>query len=312
MVKLQSGEATQDVHEGCRRWRMQRPEHEQAWLQLESLNRRIQSLPGALAHTTFDDAAMRRRQFNRRMALKSIGLMVGVGTLAIAGRQVLPWQRMLADHSTDVGQRKRIMLADGTSIHLNTDTALDIAFDDRQRLIILRRGEVLITTGHDTASHDRPFVVETAEGRSRALGTRFMVRQESTATLVSVFESAVEVRPGQVVRPIRVDAGQQVRFSGSKAGTLEPANPDAAAWTEGAIVARQMRLDMFTHELSRYRLGRLVCDPAVAHLKISGVFPLDDTNRILGALESTLPIKVERYTDYWLTLVDAGSGARTE
>lgn len=303
MVRLQSGEADQQTQQHCRHWREQNPAHEQAWQELERLNQRIRTLPAALTHSTLNDGAARQRQFNRRMALKSIAIFVGVGMLAMAGRKVLPWQQMLADYSTGIGERKHIMLADGTGIHLNTDTALDVDFDDRQRLVRLRQGEVLITTGGDTVAHYRPFIVETAEGRSRALGTRFRVRQESDATLVGVYESAVEVTPEHATQPTRIAAGQQLRFTARQVGAPLPADPDAVAWIEGAIVAKQTRLDDFARELDRHRPGKLKCDSAIAHLKISGVFPLDDTDRILAALENTLPIKVERHTDYWVTLV---------
>lgn len=306
MVRLQSGDADGDTWKRCRTWREQHPTHEQAWQQLEALNHRIQGLPAKLAHATLQNSADQRRKIDRRMALKSIALCIGVGTLAMAGRHVLPWQQMLADYGTVIGERKRIMLADGTSIHLNTDTALDIRFDDRQRLVALRRGEVMISTAPDPATNYRPFIVETAEGRSHALGTRFLVRQEPDATLVSVFESAVEATPQQAPLPTRIDAGQQLRFTERQVGVLQPADPDMAAWTEGAIVAKRMRLDDFTRELDRHRRGKLSCDPAVASLQISGVFPLDDPERILAALESTLPIKVERHTSYWITLGPRG------
>ncbi|MNR00065.1 fec operon regulator FecR [compost metagenome] len=41
-------------------------------------------------------------------------------------------------------------------------------------------------------------------------------------------------------------------------------------------------------------------DPAVAELRLSGVFPLDDAERALRALEPALPIAVTRHTQYWL------------
>ena len=41
-------------------------------------------------------------------------------------------------------------------------------------------------------------------------------------------------------------------------------------------------------------------DPAVGGLRLSGVFPLDDAERALRALEPALPIVVSRHTQYWL------------
>jgi len=85
---------------------------------------------------------------------------------------------------------------------------------------------------------------------------------------------------------------------------VQPARPapHAAAWVQGALYADNMRLDDFIDELGRHRPGRLACDPAVAGLRISGSFPLGDTDRILAAVERALPVQAQRYTRYWVTL----------
>ncbi|WZB64613.1 hypothetical protein WJ970_28925 [Achromobacter xylosoxidans] len=48
--------------------------------------------------------------------------------------------------------------------------------------------------------------------------------------------------------------------------------------------------------------ARLACDPYVAGLRISGSFPLADTDRALAAVERALPVQVLRYTRYWVVL----------
>jgi transmembrane sensor len=68
------------------------------------------------------------------------------------------------------------------------------------------------------------------------------------------------------------------------------------------LVAAHMRLADFLAELSRYRRGRLNCDPKVADLLISGSYPLNDSERILDMLEVSLPVKVQRFTRYWVTV----------
>ncbi|MBR8657942.1 iron dicitrate transport regulator FecR, partial [Achromobacter sp. Marseille-Q0513] len=77
---------------------------------------------------------------------------------------------------------------------------------------------------------------------------------------------------------------------------------DAASWSRGVLVADAWRLDDFLAELGRYRPGLLRCDPAVADLRVSGVFPLRDTDRALHNLERGLPVTVVYRTRYWVTL----------
>jgi transmembrane sensor len=85
-------------------------------------------------------------------------------------------------------------------------------------------------------------------------------------------------------------------------GRLSAANEEAIAWTEGVIVADRMPLGQLVAELDRYLPGKLRCDPAVADLTISGVFPLDQPARILAAIARTLPVRVDSFTEYWITL----------
>jgi transmembrane sensor len=50
--------------------------------------------------------------------------------------------------------------------------------------------------------------------------------------------------------------------------------------------------------LQRYRHGRIVIlDETAARQKVSGVFDLSDTDRVLDALSESLPVKVTHVTD---------------
>ncbi len=54
--------------------------------------------------------------------------------------------------------------------------------------------------------------------------------------------------------------------------------------------------------LSRYRNGVLRCDPAVAGLRLSGTFPLKNTDAILNVIAQTLPVKIQSITRYWINI----------
>ncbi|MBA5827920.1 iron dicitrate transport regulator FecR, partial [Escherichia coli] len=77
--------------------------------------------------------------------------------------------------------------------------------------------------------------------------------------------------------------------------------------TGGMLVASRMRLADLVAELDRYRRGTLRCAAAVADLRVSGTFPLDDSARVLDTLKATLPIDVAYLTRYWATVVPARS-----
>ncbi|EJN09721.1 FecR domain-containing protein [Herbaspirillum sp. YR522] len=301
MVCLQSGHATSAEHEACRLWRKQHASHELAWSRLQGLREGVASLPPALAHATVGDSATRRKHA-RRFAMKTLGVLLGVGVMGgIANRA--PWQPWLARFSTGTGQRRQVVLDDGTVLELNTATAIDIQFDHHIRLVQLHRGEILVTTAPDNHARHRPFVVQTRQGSARALGTRFRVHDHDDAIMVAVFQGAVQYSGKRSGVTTRIDAGAQGWFDADGPRSAQArADDDAVAWKDGMIVANRMPLGQLVAELDRYRSGWLRCDDAVADLPISGVFPIDQPGRILAAVIRTLPVQVDAFTSYWITL----------
>jgi transmembrane sensor len=301
LMQLSTGTATDAERVACEQWRRSDPEHARAWARAELLLNKLGGLPAALAMPALDRPA----NAGRRAALAKLAALAAVlpaGWLAwrLAGEQ--PWR---ADHRTAIGQRRNLQLADGSRVTLNTATAIDVQFDARHRLIRLRDGEILIETARDTAPQRRRFLVDTEQGRLEALGTRFTVRQEDGRTRVAVFEGAVRIEPRRASErdAFIVHAGHKTSFSDRSGATALPVDESAAAWTQGMLLADKMRAADFTAELSRYRDGIVHCDPAIADLRISGAFPIADTERALAMLVSTYPVAVKtRLRGYWVTL----------
>ncbi|MNN45931.1 fec operon regulator FecR [compost metagenome] len=168
---------------------------------------------------------------------------------------------------------------------------------DLRRLLLLQ-GEVLIETARD----GRPFIVESTQGRMRALGTRFSVTQQDGATRLAVFEGAVEIRTADGTSRQVIEAGNQVRFDSAVIGAPQPADPARQSWRKGILAANDMPLSAFVEELSRYRHGHLGVDPAVADLRVMGSFPLHDSDRALAMLQSALPVRIQRTLPWWISI----------
>ena len=105
-----------------------------------------------------------------------------------------------------------------------------------------------------------------------------------------------------VHQPVLLRAGQQVRFTSSRVEAPQAAPDHAGQWRSGHLLVNDCSLAEVLAELSRYRHGRLGCDPGVAGLRISGVFPLTDTDRALALLTRTFPLRQRSLTRYWVTL----------
>lgn len=302
-VQLNDQQVGEHEHQRWQAWLAQSGDHQAAWRYVERVGQRFAALqddqPQAAGLVLRNTA---RSPITRRQTVKSLLILASGGLLGWnAWRDTsLPdaLGRWTADLSTGTGETRESLLSDGSRIWLNALSALNVRFDTTQRLLLLSAGEVLIDTAKDSR---RPFLVQTAQGRMRALGTRFSVRQEEQQTLLNVYEGAVEVRTTQGQVHV-VEAGRQLAFTQS---LLPPSSEAAAgreAWRRGVLLADNLPLGQLIEELSRYRHGHLACDPAIAGLPVMGSFPLKDTDQALHLLEAALPIRVEKTLAWWVSV----------
>jgi transmembrane sensor len=299
LVRVQSETLSAADSAALDRWRARSADHEAAWQRAETMLRSFGQVPPHIGGQTLRQA----HRAGRRQAVRALAGLLVLGPAAWMGARELPWREWRADLRTATGEQRRIALADGTQLVLNTASAVDVDYTFAQRVLWLRAGEILLTTGHDPAPVRRPVLVQTPQGVLRALGTRFMVRDEGARVRVAVYEGAVEVRPAREgANPLVLAAGDQTVFSAEGAAAPVSADPLAASWADGMLAARNWRLADLVAELGRYRHGVLRCDPAVAGLRVSGAFPLNDIDASLRLLEKTLPVRVSQVTPWWITV----------
>ncbi len=293
------GEAVTDADQSAwRQWLEACAENRWAWEQVQGVQQRLHGMPAGLTGRALSLAGQPQK-IGRRSVLKGLALAAGTGLLGYGGYREAQTSGWMADYRTATGEQRQVTLPDGSHLQLNTASAVDIAYSAHERRLLVRAGEVLITTRADSTG--RPFFVQTPHGTVQALGTRFAVRLEDTQAHVAVFEHQVRITP--LAGPPRVLAtGTHCSFDRHQAGAAAPVNAGQDAWAKGLLVANDQRLDAFLAELGRYRPGWLRCDPAVAGLRISGAFAVNDTDQALHALTTSLPVRLARHTRYWVTV----------
>ena len=305
LTVLMSGEASEAQHAAWQRWREADPEHERAWQHIDAVSRRFNGLHRSAAAQALAGTQQQAVNGKRRQLLAWLGVAAGGGMLAA---QTGAWdgvRALRADYRTATGERREVVLDDGSVLSLNTGSAVNVRFDDKRRLIELLAGEILVSSGHGAGSA-APLVVATREGLVRALGTRFVVRQQDGVSTVEVLESAVEIRPRDSAgAPLLLAAGRGVAFSRHAPDAPHAIDAYADAWSRGQLIVDDVTLGDFLVDLARYRPGVIDCAPAVAQLRLSGVFPLADTQRILNMLPNSLPVQVRSRTRYWVTVEPA-------
>jgi transmembrane sensor len=201
------------------------------------------------------------------------------------------------DYVTAVGQRSAVRLADGTRVELDTNSALDVAYDGGRRSVRLVRGQAFFDVVHDAA---HPFRVAAGGRVVTDVGTRFDIRLQGDQTRILLMDGAVRVTPGD--DPSRAPSGQAQTLSPGQELIVRAGQADeivradverAADWRRGVVQFDNTSLAEAVSELNRYTSRPLVIrDAKVGALRISGAFRTGDTARFAETLQTLYPVRV--------------------
>ncbi|MCB5184633.1 FecR family protein [Methylobacillus gramineus] len=299
MVRLQASEYSENEQHQHGEWLSANSLHLIAWQRMQGLAQDIQAGPHLTSAPIARQALLSTDGKQRRMVLKSIAGISMAGTSGLLAWHQLPWSSWMADHRTATGEQRQIMLADGTALMMNTDSALDVAFSEQERRITLHHGEILVTTAKD----QRPLKIVTSNGTIAPVGTRFTVRHEDIKpTRVMVTEGAVRLQPRNSSNSKILDAGMQAVFTSQESTLPTPLTNADMAWTSGMLVVERVKLSAFIEELNRYHRGKLSCADDAANLLMSGAYAVQDIQAVITLLQETLPLRTHYVTRYWITL----------
>lgn len=205
-------------------------------------------------------------------------------------------------YETAVGGQKKIVLADGSSVILNTNSRLDVDFSGGRRNVHLLRGEAYFEVVHDKA---RPFTVYADNYVVRDIGTAFDVHLSRMGLVeVGVTKGSVEVAPANgahvsgtaksgsvVVAGHNIVLGQQIE----RAKAVSSADMGRKlAWRQGELVYTGQPLGQVLADVSRYSNIKIeLADPVLADLPVGGAFRTDQVAAIFAALENNFGIHAE-------------------
>ena len=206
-------------------------------------------------------------------------------------------------YSTAKGEQRRVVLQDGSVMHLNTDTRVAVRYARHARDVELIRGEAWFDVRKNPL---RPFSVTTTTTKITALGTAFAVHARSNSTTVSVTEGSVQVS-AQLTSTAANDstllsAGQMARVDtapGTAAvvlGVLDEASQ--LSWRSGQLVYNDASLGFVLEDLSRYLPKNMaLADESIADMRVSAVLHLADQETMLQAVATALPLKWKSMSD---------------
>ncbi len=291
LARRHSGQWNEAQQRGFDDWLNESEQHRSEFHAMERLWEEI----GSLRSVDLPElAAARAYRPPRRRWGESAARAAGLAALAIllVGLEARLW--VPADvYLSAKGEQKTITLADGSSVDLNTDTALRVRISRFSREVELVRGEAFFTVAYEA---ERPFEVVTEEGRIRDLGTRFNVYKRPERVTVVVAEGRVALE-GAGGRRAELGAGERLAFDAL--GWVSPVEKvdvlAATDWRAGRLAFKSMPLSEVFQEVARYHaIELLITDPKLDDLKVSGRFKTRDLGRLLASIEATLPVQVER------------------
>jgi len=301
LVKLETGDMLAGDEERFVAWLEQDERHGEAFYQAEQawqlMHQAEQGQPDKSIPET-NLSQMKASWFKRHiMPIAAVVLLSFVS--------MFWWQNvyfsLFSDYYTLTGQRLEQSLPDGSVLTLNTDSAIDIRFDQNTRLIEVLSGEVYVEVA---PNQPRPFVVKAGSMKVTALGTAFIVKHAAKQEpIVTVTEHSVRVESTKSVETqLVLKEGQQVALlqKGERLTSIKNVNGTLAkAWTKGKYVFQDKTFETVIAELNRYYDGKMIIrDNSLGKQLISGVLDLDKPLESLENLILPLRAKTTKITPY--------------
>lgn len=294
-VRMRDDKVTAADKQAFETWLAADEGHRAAWDRAEALWKRLD-----IVQPEFDRIRRSQTFFSRRnFMFGSVAVLAGASGLYVYRRPDL-----FAQYTTDIGERRTIMLADGSSVELGSYSALSTRFSENERHIDLFRGEGFFEVAPDSR---RPFLVHAGNGLSQALGTKFDVKYVDDLVTVAVNEHAVNVRASGFP-DVKLDQGWQVSYGRDGVGMPVQANFETVeAWRRDRIVFQDVPLRRVLAELERYRRGKIVLmDSSIGNIPVTAIFNTKQADSALQTIADTLPIRVINATGYMAIVYPAG------
>jgi transmembrane sensor len=297
-VRLQEPAVDVEAYRRFEAWLAEHPQHRDEFQLLQGLWTATDLLPAARLKALCETPPARsKRRPMVRYAVAASVLAVALGLGLFSGLNHP--STYTAEYSTALGERRHVALPDGSMIDLNSRSRVQVRFEKNRRGIELTEGEAMFSVEHDTS---RPFVVEAGNGKVTVTGTRFDVRRDSAQTRVAVEQGTVKVQrldaaAGDFVS-LTAGLGSHIDAQGNVAAAYAVNPAELTAWRSGKLVFNNASLSEVAAEVSRYREKPLtVGNDKVGNLRLTSVFKSDNTDALLKALPSILPVAVRTLDD---------------
>jgi transmembrane sensor len=221
------------------------------------------------------------------------------------------------DYKTGVGERRVVVLNDGSKLSLDAATEVKVRYSDKARQLWLEAGRAKFDVAKDPS---RPFTVAAADKLVRATGTEFSVELVQGQVQVVLYEGHVAVfnhTDGAAPQPLKLAAPGSRALSAVEADVVLtpgrelvapvqvaraeviPADPvRSLAWEGGQLAFAGETLASAVERVNRYSDRKLkIGDPAAGAVRIDGIFTAGDTDAFVDGVTQVFPVRVRETAD---------------
>lgn len=207
-----------------------------------------------------------------------------------------------ADYSSALGERKTVKLADGSTVMLNTGSAIAVEIAGEQRMVELLQGEAYFDVKPDP---NRPFIVRADRSTTRVLGTHFFVDRQTDGDRISVLSGRVEVsEPRRWKEALVLRDREAVTVYDNAIGQPQTMNSAlSTSWIDGYLVYENETLENVMRQINRYHAGTVYFkDDDLRQIRINGRLKIRRSREMFDVLRHSMALKMTYLTD-WLVIV---------
>src|ERR1700733_5553527 len=242
-----------------------------------------------------------RRTWHHRLHAGLL-LAAGVAAVCLLGILMFTWLGPTV-LTTQLGERREVTLADGSVVDLAPGSELVVRYHSHERLVALNHGEALF---HVAKNPTRPFIVQAAATRVRAVGTVFNVERGDRGVSVTVVEGRVAVSqqpvahaPNSATEPgataLSLGADEQVSISpAGRATPVRKVQSEAeVGWASGQLVFENETVAEIARRFNLYNRTQIqVLDTELAAQRVSGMFRASDPGSFVAFVRLVTGAKV--------------------
>ena len=201
--------------------------------------------------------------------------------------------------SVPYGNRKEILLPDGSEILLNANSVLSYAraYQWKTSREVFLKGE-----GYFKVTHGHKFIVHTKHLDVQVLGTEFNIKERRGTTQVALIRGSVAVTGNSSNRIARTMMQPADLFSykdETKKSVKIKANPEVyKAWTENKSIAENSTIGSVINDFEDIYGQKIVLEnPALNNRIIDGVIPMGNKENTLFVIANILNVRIENHGD---------------